>query len=75
MCHQLVSSGIPAESFDLRSPFFLTVRSGTLWGYQTPLHNWVAIKVVFWCIMKHGEISLSPSMRLDQEGAWSCQSD
>jgi hypothetical protein len=54
MCHQLVSSGIPAKSLDLRSPLFLTIRSGALWSYQTPLNNSVAIKVVFGCIMKHG---------------------
>jgi hypothetical protein len=47
-------NGIPTESFDLRSPLFLTMRSAALWGYQTPLRNWVAIKVVFGCILKHG---------------------
>ena len=54
MCHQLVSSGIPAKSLDLRSPLFLTMCNGTLWGCQTLLRNWVAIKVVSGCIMKHG---------------------
>jgi hypothetical protein len=54
MCYQLVLSGIPAESLDLRSPLFLTMHSGALWGCQLPLRNWVAIKVVFGCIMKNG---------------------
>jgi hypothetical protein len=54
MCYQSVSSGIHARSFDLRLLLFLTVHSGALWGCQTSLHNWVAIKVVFVCIMKHG---------------------
>jgi hypothetical protein len=53
MCHQLVSSVIHAESFDLRSLLFLTMRSGAFWGYQTPLLNCVAIKVVFGRIMKY----------------------
>jgi hypothetical protein len=53
MCHQLVSSGTPARSLDLRSPLFLTMRSCALWDYQTLLHNWVAIKIVFECMMKH----------------------
>ena len=54
MCHQLVSSDTPTRSLDLRSSLFLTVHSGALWGCQTLLHNWVAIKAVFGCIMKHG---------------------
>ena len=54
MYHQLVTSNIPTKSLDLRSPLFFTMRSGALWGFQTLLRNWVAIKVVFGCMMKHG---------------------
>ena len=53
MCHQALSSGIPADSFDLRSPLILNMRNGMLWGYQTLLRNWVVIKVAFGCIVKH----------------------
>jgi hypothetical protein len=54
MCHQLVSSGTPARSLDLRSPLFLTMCSCVLWDCQTLLHNWIVIKVVFWCMTKYG---------------------
>ena len=54
MCHQSVSSVTPARSLDLRSPLFLTMRSCVLWDFQTLLRNWVVIKVVFGCMMKHG---------------------
>jgi hypothetical protein len=54
MCHQLVSSGTPARSLDMRSSLFLTMCSYALWDYQTLIRNSVVIKVVFWCMMKHG---------------------
>ena len=54
MCHQLVSSGIPAKSLDLRSPLFLTMCNGAFWGCQTLLRNWVVTKVAYRCVMKHG---------------------
>jgi hypothetical protein len=54
MCDQSVSSGTPARSLDLRSPLFLTMRSCALSDYQTLLHNWVVIKVVFGWMMKYG---------------------
>jgi hypothetical protein len=53
MCHQLVSSGTPARSLDLRSPLFPTKCSCALWDCQMLLHNWVVIKVVFGCMMKY----------------------
>ena len=91
MCHQLVSSDTPTRSLDLRSSLFLTVHSGALWGCQTLLHNWVAIKAVFGCIMKHGmgfvriKMELAPpnngrdiSRSLEIVGLgseWACQCD
>jgi hypothetical protein len=45
---------MPARSLDLRSPLFLTVYSCALWDYKTLLRNWVDIKVVCACMMKHG---------------------
>jgi hypothetical protein len=53
MCHQLVSSGTPTRSIDLRSPLFPTIYSCALWDCQTLLHNSVVTKVVFGCMMKH----------------------
>jgi hypothetical protein len=53
MCHQLVSSGTPARCLDLRLSLFLTMRSCALWDWQTLLHSWVVIKVVFGCMTKH----------------------
>jgi hypothetical protein len=32
---------------------FLTMRTYAHWDYQTLLHNWIVIKVVFGCMMKH----------------------
>jgi len=91
MCHQLVSSDTPTRSLDLRSSLFLTVRSGALWGCQTLLRNWVAIKAVFECFMKHGmgcvriKMEFAPpnngrdiSVLLEIVGlgsAWPCQCD
>jgi hypothetical protein len=65
--------------------------SCALWDYQTLLHNWVVIKVVFGCMMKHGmgcerikmEFSLldngqdiSGSLKLvGFESVWPCQYD
>jgi hypothetical protein len=54
MCHQLVSSGTPARSLDLRSSLFLTMCSCALWDCQMLLYNWVVTKVVFGCMTKHG---------------------
>lgn len=31
----------------------LNMRNGSLWDFQTLLRNWVVIKVVFGCSMKH----------------------
>jgi hypothetical protein len=53
MCYQLLSSGTPAGSLDLRSPLFLTMCSCALWDCQMLLRNWVVIKVVFGCMTKH----------------------
>jgi hypothetical protein len=53
MCHQLVSNGTPARSLGLRSLLFLIMRSCALWDCQTLFRNWVVIKVVFECMMKH----------------------
>jgi hypothetical protein len=47
MYHQLVLSGIPTRSLDLRSILFLTRCSCALLDCQTLLGNWVVIKVVF----------------------------
>ena len=84
----MVSSDIRAESLDLRSPLFLTMRNGALWGCQTPFRNWVAIKVAFGCIMKHGmgceriKMEFAPPRDISGpleivgfESAWPCQSD
>jgi hypothetical protein len=53
MCHQLISRGTPTRSLDLRSSLFLTMYSYALWDFQMLLHNWVVIKVVFGCMIKH----------------------
>jgi hypothetical protein len=50
----MVLSGTPTRFLDLRLPLLLTMRSCVLWDWQTLLHNWVVIKVVFEYIMKHG---------------------
>ena len=65
MCHQLVSSGIPAESLDLRSTLFLTMRNDALWGCQTLLCNWVTIKIVLGYIMKYGMECVRIKMELE----------
>jgi hypothetical protein len=86
MCYQLISSGTPAISLDMRSPLFFTMCSYALWDCQTLFRNWVIVKVVFECMTKHGmecNLPLIDNMRdisgalelVKFECAWPCQHD